>query len=408
MATTKKSRQGSGDSSFDDGKVSRAQERAYKEGIYQMAQPVSRRPQFLAKVLVWGSVALTLSFVIYNAALANQNRGLNASLQETLTTQYNPTFKVRYADLGAEVINAWYSGKPAPINVANGLAWSTTAPTVISGSAPVAAAADKKSNVLTVTGVAFAGGNQIETAGAPGRFEERLKYYALVNGVPYTIGVSIAIPKLNDLNSTPTLIAVPSIIERAAFSPEKTDILVDPSGNPKMVKAGVSPQALSVIDTWAKAWTEDSPSSLKSSTADPDNAHVYRGLGTGWSYVGGSASVAWSVVSADDTGNSVARVSWKMQTPDTTIPATAETPVQVIPGAVQTQTMDILIGKYAQGSPSVVAWGQVGTYPELKPYMNAIDAELAKTLDGPTTVTPKKTTPSGTASAPAETDNGSK
>lgn len=402
--TTKKSSpkgkgSGSSDSSFDNGKTSRAQDRAYKDGILQMGQPVSRRPQIMANLLVWGSVALIIIFVVYNAIMANTNRSLNSSLSDTLKTQYNPSFKVRYADLGAEVINAWYSGKPAPVNVADGLTWNSSVPAAITGSAPVAA--PNKGAALTVAGVAFSGGTEIESTTVPGRFEERLRYYALVNGVPYIIGVSIAIPNLDDINSVPTLIATPAILSKATISPDKTDKLIDPSA--KMIKASISQQALSVVDTWAKAWTEDIPASLKSVTADPSPANTYRGLGGGWSYVPNSANISWSVVSPKDSSVAIARVTWQMRTPGTTIPDTSgnNLPPQVLPGATQTQTMDILVGKFNEGSPSVTAWGQAGTYPELKAYMNGISPKDAGTLQAPVAPAPSGNAATTTPTAPA-------
>jgi hypothetical protein len=407
--TTKKSKpenngggrsSGSGNSSFDNGKISRAQERAYKDGILQMGQPASRRPQIMAKVLVWGSVALIVIFVIYNAIMANANRDLNSRLGETLTTQYNPSFKVRYADLGAEIINAWYGGKPSPVNVAEGIAWNSSVPATIPGSvaATPAAAAAAKGNSLVVTGVAFSGGSEVESPVAEGRFEERLRYYALVNGVPHIIGVSIAIPQLDNLNSVPTLIAAPAIISKATISPENTDKLVDPSK--ELTKANVPESALSAVDRWAKAWTEDDPTLLKSVTADPDPTNTYRGLGGGWSYVPSTAKVVWAVVSTKDPKNAVARVTWDMRTPNTTIPTPdgSVTPPQVIPGAVQSQTMDIIISNVNAGSPGVVAWGQAGTYPDLKALMNAIAADEAKNLAAP--VAP---VPGSDASVPAAT-----
>lgn len=388
LGMAKKSSQ-TGNSSFDDGKVSRSRERDYKQGIYQMAQPVSRRPQILAKVVVWGSVILLLSFVVYNAIMANANRNLNSSLMDTVKAQYNPSFRVRYQSIGAEVIDAWYKGQPAPINVSAGLGWNTASTGTITGTSPVAPPADAKS-ALTVTGIAFMRGSEAETKTAPGRFEERLEYYAMLNGVPYIVGVTIAIPDLSDTQSVPTLVSTPSIVSKTTLSADSADPLVDPTTKSKMVKANVSPQELSVIDTWAKAWTEDSPSALKSATADPQNANFYRGLGGGWAYVPSSAKVLWSAVSPDGGGNAIARVTWQMKTADIAVPAnpTTNAPATSLPGAVQTQTMDILVGKFDQGSPSVIAWGQPGTYQDLKPFMNAISKDASDKIGAPLAVDP--------------------
>jgi hypothetical protein len=60
--------------------------------------------------------------------------------------------------------------------------------------------------------------------------------------------------------------------------------------------------------------------------------------------------------------------------------------------------MDIIISNVNAGSPGVVAWGQAGTYPDLKALMNAIAADEAKNLAAP--VAPA---PGSDASAPAVT-----
>lgn len=388
----KKSRE---DKTFDDGLVSREQDRSYGDALLQMGAPKSKTPRRMARILVWGFVIMMPLSLLLSFVVADNNRSLNTELSKTLEVQYNPSFRVRYDTIGAQVVTAWYNKQNPPINLDSAVKWtSLSAIPLTGGIAPKAPATEATVSTLNLSGVAFLRGSQIKTRGDVNRYEERLEYYALLNGVPQIIGVNIAIPNLSDINSMPVLVSAPSIIGKP---------------NVSVVTAGKSPSdtlgaanidgAKAVLNTWAKAWTVDDTSSLKATTQDPDKETIYRGLGGGWTYVDGSLSVQWSALAPDAGGNAVARVTWNMQTPRTVIPAvTGENSKeeQIIPGAIQQQSMDVLIGKFDSGSPSVLAWGQAGTYLELKPLRNALSKEEAAK------VAPAGVTPSTGAGMPSD------
>lgn len=391
------------DNGFDDGMISREQQRGYSEGLLKMGSPKSKTPKIMARLLFWGFMIIVPSLIILNLIISDNNRSLNAELNKTLETQYNPSFRVRYDNMGAEVINAWYNKQKPPIDVDAKVSWPSVSAgqlNQLSGTPKEDPNAANKA-VLNVSGVSFLKGSQVESKGAVGRYEERLEYYALVNGVPQIIGVSIAIPNLDDINSAPILMSPPSIIGK----PNTGQVSNDPAATPVQALGSVNltEASKSILNVWAKAWTEDDPSSLKQTTQDPKNESIYRGLGGGWTYVANSVQIDWSALSEDGGGNAVARVRWQMQTPATVIPASDGRPAQTIPGAVQQQSMDVLIGKYESGNPAVLAWGQVGTYGDLKAEHNALSKEEAEKLSpvSPVVQQPGSSTPSTAPTAEA-------
>jgi hypothetical protein len=359
----------------------------------------------MAKLLVWGFVILMPVSLILSFVVADNNRSLNSELSKTLETQYNPSFRVRYDNLGAEVISAWYNKQAAPINLDANVVWVETAAGKLSGETTTNSTVKSNTASLKLSGVSFLRGSQIASKGNDGRYEERLEYYVLLNGVPQIVGVTIAIPKLDDINSLPILVSSPSVIGKPNVGTITENAMVKPTD--ALGTANLTETAkVSLMNTWAKAWTEDDAAALKAATQDPNNENTYRGLGGGWVYVPNSAKVEWSALAPDAGGNAVARVTWEMQTPTVIVPpVTGENPqpAQTIAGAIQKQSMDLLIGKFDQGSPSVLAWGQVGTYMELKPLRNALTKEDAAKIAAPVTkdVAGVPTSPANVPAPPA-------
>jgi hypothetical protein len=372
------------DTTFDDGMASREQDRAFSDGLLQMGAPKSKTPRLMARLLVWGFVILMPVSLILSFVVADNNRSLNTELSKTLETQYNPSFRVRYDNLGAEVISAWYNKQAAPINLDSNVVWVETAATKLSGETTNATVKPNTAS-LKLSGVSFLRGSQIESKGNAGRYEERLEYYVLINGVPQIVGVTIAIPNLEDISSLPVLVSAPSVIGKPNVGTITENTMKKPTDvlGPAVLTETAK---VSLLNTWAKAWTEDDSAALKAATQDSNNDNTYRGLGGGWVYVPNSAKVEWSALAPDAGGNAVARVTWEMQTPTITVPpvtGASPQPAQTIVGAVQKQSMDVLIGKFDQGSPSMLAWGQVGTYMELKPLRNALTKEDAAKIATP-------------------------
>jgi hypothetical protein len=393
------------DTTFDDGMASREQDRAFEDSLLQMGAPRSKTPRRMAKLLVWGFVILMPVSLILSFVVADNNRSLNSELSKTLETQYNPSFRVRYDNLGAEVISAWYNKQAAPINLDANVVWVETAAGKLSGETTTNSTVKSNTASLKLSGVSFLRGSQIASKGNDGRYEERLEYYVLLNGVPQIVGVTIAIPKLDDINSLPILVSSPSVIGKPNVGTITENAMVKPTD--ALGTANLTETAkVSLMNTWAKAWTEDDAAALKAATQDPNNENTYRGLGGGWVYVPNSAKVEWSALAPDAGGNAVARVTWEMQTPTVIVPpVTGENPqpAQTIAGAIQKQSMDLLIGKFDQGSPSVLAWGQVGTYMELKPLRNALTKEDAAKIAAPVTkdVAGVPTSPANVPAPPA-------
>ena len=348
----------------------------YERGLVKAAEPVSRTKQKVTRILIWTLLIGFIGTNLSNCGLQIKTQSTQAKLDQQVASTYNPAFKVRYQDIGAEVIKSWYAGTPAPVNLSNGVQWPSNAvPATVADnslqSSAAASAATPGKGVLKVTNVAFMNGTQ-KTGDAQSFYQERLNYYALVNGVPQQISVTLGVADTAKLENYPILIAAPSILPYKA--PGVSNITVKPAAP----DAQLSDDAKKVIESWAQAYTENTATALKQQTGDTNADHAYTGLGSGWRYVAKSASPVWAVQRIDGSGFAVARITWTMKAPDVQVQqnngSSGSTQLTVV-GASQTQTMDVLLSGYKSGAPYVQAWGPVGTYLDLQPFQNAIDTK---------------------------------
>lgn len=380
-----------------------------------MSRPSSRLGYRVVRLLAWtlafgmiGSTAVN----VYNAAVTQSQVG---ELKGMVTEQYNPSVKVRFSQLGGQVISAWYNGGSQPVALADGISWPSSVPVTNKdqqgttqqpqkGDKPQSGAAtDQKPDQTqpqtkpldgtpVVSNIAFVYGSQTKqpTEGNPNAYVESLTYSATVNGVLQYITILFRIDDLSDL-ALPALVAEPSLV-----NPDDVNAKIEADNGPKELKNwSVSTEQLSQLDSWAKAYTTDDRATLKRLTGDTNKGDVFIGLVSGnWDYVPNSIKVVWAK-SMNEPNNGYARVSWQIQevvdsgVKDASGKATTKT-------YKQTMTMDLLITNKETALLSVIDWGAAGSYEKLTKYGNALTEETAPAQKHRTTVSSN-----GSGSAPS-------
>lgn len=390
-------------------------DRDIEEALGRMSRPSSRLGYRLVRLFAWtlafgmiGSTAVN----VYNAAVT---QGQVGELKGMVTEQYNPSVKVRFSQLGSQVISAWYNGGSQPVALADGISWPSSVPVTNKdqqgttqqpqkGDKPQSSAAtDQKSDQTqpqtkpldgtpVVSNIAFVYGSQTKqpTEEHPNAYVESLTYSATVNGVLQYITILFRIDDLSDL-ALPALVAEPSLV-----NPDDVNAKIEADNGPKELKNwSVSTEQLSQLDSWAKAYTTDDRATLKRLTGDTNKGDVFIGLVSGnWDYVPNSIKVVWAK-SMNEPNNGYARVSWQIQevvdsgVKDASGKATTKT-------YKQTMTMDLLITNKETALLSVIDWGAAGSYEKLTKYGNALTEETAPAQKQRTTVSSN-----GNGSAPS-------
>jgi len=365
---------------------------AWEQGRVKMAGPKSKGRSRAAQIIVWVLLVLLVLLDIVNVGTSNANRKQSDDLADRLTTAYNPSFKVRYGDYGAQVVRAWFNPAitSSPVPLADGIEWpggggssddatstdegdSNTAAATgsedgSSASSSSSATSTKDSVPISVVSVAFLGGEQTENPTQRGAYAEQDYYSAYINGSFYRVAVTMGIPDLDDFNAEPVLVAPPTIVTVAPQATKETQNPVTPNGWHKFdVKDNLATQ----LDAFAEAYTENNTVQLKQLTGDGNADHFYAGLTPGsWQYVKDSSSAIWAYEQSSGSGQVVVELQWQMKLPDETIEEGDST--RDLTGQTTTQRMDLLVTKAASGLPSVVAWGPAGTYATLEAKQNAL------------------------------------
>lgn len=382
-----------------------------------MSRPSSRFGYRVVRMLAWLTVfALIVSTCanVYNAIIT---QGQVTTLKGMVSEQYNPSVKVRFSQLGGQVISAWYNGGSQPVALADGISWPSSVPVTNKDqqgaqqpqkgdkpqSGAATATADQKSDQTqpqtkpldgtpVVSNIAFVYGSQTKqpTEEHPNAYVESLTYSATVNGVLQYITILFRIDDLSDL-ALPALVAEPSLV-----NPDDVNAKIEADNGPKELKNwSVSTEQLSQLDSWAKAYTTDDRATLKRLTGDTNKGDVFIGLVSGnWDYVPNSIKVVWAK-SMNEPNNGYARVSWQIQevvdsgVKDASGKATTKT-------YKQTMTMDLLITNKETALLSVIDWGAAGSYEKLTKYGNALTEETAPAQKQRTSVSSN-----GSGSAPS-------
>lgn len=356
----------------------------------RMARPSSNTGYRVVRVLAWFVMLSFAAGSVFNLYAVRRNAVLLSELAKITQENYNPSVRVRFSQLGEQVVYAWYNGGTQIVPVAKGISWpeADTTDIVTTGGSPEEGATplplDKGDGKATdgaaregtpvVRNVAFVGGAQSfqPTKEMPNSYVEHLTYSAVVNGSVQYITILFRIDDLSRV-ALPSLIAQPSLV-----NPENYLRSVEADAGPSELSDWkVDAEQGSQLEAWAKAYSADDRASLKRLTGDTNKESVYVGLvNGGWIYVPGSLSVIWSKsLSEGDAG--YARVRWEIQEEvdtGTFDPRTRESVVRVYR---QEQVMDLLVSGKETALLSVIDWGEAGSYRELYKFGSAFTAESA-------------------------------
>lgn len=408
-----------------------------------------RAAHFVAAGSVIFIAVFTVLLLAFSYTGIQTVRELRAQVEET----YNPSFRVRFDDVGEQTIRAWYGDLPAPVNLASTIDWpsgasdqgnvvdsltpKTTDEEPVEGSSPAPSdggGSEDGSNVpdpdqsvtesdedantdpeapdtsgttsttegVTLSGLAFLGGEQIELTDNGENYEsqktrydedgkpldpdksktayaETLTYYAIINGWPSRITVTLGIPGLSASSSgdLPVLLEAPSIETIPEFKTSKM------KSNPvNSNEESATPEIKEAVSNWASAYVTDDRDSLKSIVRDPSGESVFIGMNGPWEWEKDSTADVTNSYSftSDEDGQSymVATVTFDAQmviSPEEE--ATSDTPAKEAEYATTTISMDILVQDFKGSIPQIVAWGPAGSGSTLTPYSNRVEEKQA-------------------------------
>lgn len=302
---------------------------------------------------------------------------------EKISAAYNPSFKTRYEDVGALVVQNYLSGKASPISYTQDVQWKVESPLLKKGgeasendySKSQNANGDKSQSGQNpeVTQVTYIDGKQTDLkipSGDQNKFPEIqngrgevLTYYAVYNGQPLYLSVSLAVPNMDDPSVLPILMTSPNIQTPDTIK-QYSGLQNSPKGD--LSSTDVSEDGMSQLKRWAKAWAEDDQGSLIQIANDNDASHTYAGIGN-WTAQTNTVKVDWAYTKkfpGNDENYTIAEVEFDM-----TQNGSSDKKY------TNKQTMDVVIGNVDKGLPTVVSWGPAGTWSSLEPY------DVARTLE---------------------------
>lgn len=363
-----------------------------------MGSPIRRpHPRYVKfkKSLYW-LVPVGLGLVIISAIVTTLRvNTVESNVMDRYSEAYNPSFRVKYQDLGSDIIQSWFSYGPAPVNYGGKVQWPGTTSAKNNAANPEAQNSPQNTankTVPEIKNITFVYGEQVSANLAEemistekDKFKnpkiENLTYRLSYNSQVLNVSISLLIPDVLSADSLPILIANPTMTPTDPGIAEPSGVGSDPRGA-GMGQANLSEQAKTVISQWSTAWSEDQRVALKQLAQD-QSTKTYRGLG-GWSTKGGATpTIVWQYnreIAGDKDKYVVAEIefqifqSFTQKLPGQT--AGTEKPT-VEQNYSSTQTMNVLIAKADTGLPAVVAWGPSGSWQELKPFMNGTEPKSA-------------------------------
>lgn len=339
------------------------------------------------------------------------------NFKEQISSVESSSFKTRYGSLGSSIIESYYSGQASPVNLLSGANWpgvnessqengsgnsssSSSQGSSNESTGPNGGAKVKVSNIAMVDGYdSSLSLSEEDTKKDISKVfsnprKETLYYVATINGQPNRVSVQLLIPDINDTAKEPYLIGPPTIEKK--YTTVKSGIEgSNPSLNPKMFTSiDLSEESTKTVSDWASAIASNDESQLKRIVGDNNSDHKYSGIG-GFQ-LNGTPQIDWSYEFTKDFGDGkknylVARVTYMISTQvkssKDSSSASSVTGNKDSSEFMPTQTMDILLTNYSEGTPNIVAWGGAGTWDSLSPEMNAIEIGKEQSDDSEATQT---------------------
>lgn len=272
-------------------------------------------------------------------------------------------FSVRYQDLGAKVIAAYFSGSQPVVNMLETAKWDEAKSQPIHGE---------------VTGLTLINGYDSKTT-IPQEdldkigdffiqpFEEHLTYIGVLGGRQYKFSLSLLVPSAATTDSRPYLMAPPMI--EPAGSVVAVGASTGAPGDSRFTKVEYNEGVAKTLLTWATAYAENDRDTLKRISGTTQNNVTYPGLGN-FKLIG-APTVDWSYALVDKPELSVAQVSFKLSAND--VHGTKASDKLLIPQVVNVLITDI------SGDGHVAAWGPAGSWPTLSNDRNIIVGEAGDT-----------------------------
>lgn len=364
-----------------------------QDGVFSVMDRMAKKRKMDSRIVkgtamaVAGFVALSFTSSIYTATKVS-------GFKEQVANVESSAFKTRYDSLGQSVIEAYYSGSQSPINLLSGASWPGVNESKETGeeSQSTGSTGPNGGAKVSVDSVALLDGydssmslsEEDSKKDLSGVFsdprKETLYYTVTMNGQSNRVSVQLLIPDINDTAKEPYLIGPPTIEQKYVTVQSSVDGSI-PSVNPEVfTEAELNEYSIKTISDWASAMAANDGSQIKRIAGDNNSDNTY--IGIGGFQLTGEPEIQWSYEFEHDFGSGknnyiVARVKYLMTT-DAKSDSKDNTASSITGGSgdknsfTPTQTVDILLSDYAEGTPNIVAWGGAGSWDSLSPGMNAV------------------------------------
>lgn len=338
-------------------------------GIY----PIRGRSDKARKIESWLYKGIVLTamvgagFVTFSACDARSSvKNMDTSIE---SLENDPSFAIRYPELGATVIEAYYAGNTPPVNLLETVTWAPTESDIsISGGKAVEVKNLGLSKAPVSTDIP-ASSKQGSVFTNPRM--ETLTYIGSIDNKYYQFTVNFIIPDKENPVIYPYLAAAPAMEPLPMFVQAK-ESMGTPEGQSGFSKNDdLGEDTLDVISRFAIAYAGDDRTELKNLTGDDNPQHTYYGLSN--YLLKGSPSLVWAYkyTPYEDNPNSetftYVRIAFQME-------KTGESDQSRVP-FTQLQTMDLLLSNQSGSTPRILAWGPAGTWTSLSQGMNAVMSE---------------------------------
>lgn len=327
-------------------------------------------------------VGLFSVILIILMVLGYTNLMTSKNFREASETAYTPAYKVRYQELGSQVISNYFAGLPPTVPLSSDVSWSGgTMPDEDETSAAdlQSVMASKGSNAPEITGITFIKGEQNElplTQAASlsnpedfsDSYQETLTYYITMNGHPMEATISFLTPN-RDADALPILLSAPTVTPYTVNS-DPQNVTDNPMGDPNMVEAKVNSEGLdNVVGRFTKAYAKNDQNVLQQLTQDSQGRKF---VGIGGFEASNNHQVLWAYNDStieDSRDKAVVRIRFTMTQ---TVKGEEE-------GSESTfdvdQEMDLLVHNVRSNLPAIVSWGPAGSWRSLEPFSVARENE---------------------------------
>ena len=338
-------------------------------GVVPIRTRTNKSRSIQEKIVVF-SVASVLALMCGSAVMSTAEIVNSKQMRKDIENNVSPAFKVRYSELGKEVIYSYFAGKAPVTNMLSTAGWSDESrKNTLEVTSLALLDAEQKSVNLDAVEVKRAGG----TKAFPNPRKEMLTYAGMIDGKQYRFTVTLLIPDVMSTTKKPYLVSPPTIEPMEDLVAVQLSADKPPVGEGSMFSPVELPSSANkAFASWASAYAENDGEALKRMTGDTDATHVYKGLGD--FRLEGVPTVQWAVqYTTPQESNSdivLARINFNLIA-NTTSNTSSKSSSSSNEGVIFPQTMDVMLYDASKGDPNIVAWGPPGSWQSMRSYMNA-------------------------------------